>query len=93
MTMTDPNRADPNSRDAVRWRVLLTRLELHPDATVNDVLGRRDQQHSGVHVALRLLIDEAERVVLAEQQATGRTLTNLQWAIDAAHQVLAQPPT
>ena len=30
------------------------------------------------------LIDEAERVILAEQQATGRTLSALQWAVDQA---------
>lgn len=39
--------------------------------------------------ALRTLIDESERVILAEEQATGRALASLQWAVDRAHTALA----
>lgn len=35
---------------------------------------------------VRQLVEESERVILAEQQATGRTYSGLQWAVDQAHQ-------
>ena len=41
-----------------------------------------------VRSALSTLIDEAERVVLAEVQASGHALPSLQWAIDRGRTAL-----
>lgn len=51
-----------------------------------DALAARCNAAEKVRIALIVLIDEAERAILAEQQASGRTLAGLQWAVDNGRQ-------